>query len=166
MQSDRQAKRFRAIGVLSHVQAQRAELSNFLQSGMRHLILVRVADDTNIWIQGTNNSEEDASKKTKAKKMVSVLGMCQSLAARRSDHVPLQFVTIHAPSQVLPQANAFTIRHRLQKWSVLSSAGSGKHIQVEDALQQIPIKVIISCNLDLFALNGLCCAWTMPRIEV
>ncbi len=166
MQSDRQNKRFRALGVLSHVQAQRAQLDRFLQCGFRHLILVRVADDTNIWIQGTNNSKEDASKLTKAKKMVSVLGMCQSMAARPSGQAPLKFVSIHAPSQVLPQANAYTIRHRLQKWSVLSSAGSGRHLQVEDTLQQIPIKVIISCNLDLFALNALCCTCTMPRLGV
>ena len=68
---------------------------------------------------------KELSKKGSAKKQ-SLLGVIQRVAVRRttaSSGKPCQTVQVHVPAQVLPKANAATVRDRLLTWSVYSSSG-------------------------------------------
>lgn len=121
---------------------------------------MRIADDTNIWAQSQNHKGEStfqtedktmrrSQKGTGAKKVVPVLGLIQRLALRMPGQEYCSF-QMHAPSQVLPQANAYTIRDRIHEWSVLSAAGCSPHMggpALAGLLQKIGLKVIVSCTI-------------------
>ena len=127
---------------------------------VEHLVYVRIADDTNIWAQGQNRKGESnfqtegktmgrSQKGTGAKKVVQVLGIVQRLALRMpgQEYCVCQ---VHAPSQVLPQANAYTIRNRIHEWSVLSAAGCSPHMggqALAGLLQKIGLKIIVTCTI-------------------
>jgi len=170
--ADRQVRRMKGIAVVSHTQAQKNQLREFLSKDLKHVVLVRVADDTNVWIQGTLGEEKS---KAKAKRVASALGVCQRIAVREVLNVQdgrtlCKEASINVPYQVLPQANAATIRDRLQKWSLLSSAGCSVHLggdSVLSELKRIPMKVIISCvdslQANMTVLGAEQHAWEQKR---
>ena len=162
----------KGIAVVSHTQAQQKQLREFLRKELKHMILVRVADDTNVWVQGTLGEKESSAK---AKRVASALGVCQRVAIREVLSVQggrslLKEASINVPYQVLPQANAATIRDRLQKWSQLSSAGCSVHLggdSVLSELTRVPMKVIISCvdslQANMTVLGAEQHAWEQKR---
>jgi hypothetical protein len=137
----KQFKRVRALGLCSHLEAQEDALLRWFQaSASDHAIIIRIADDTNMWIQsrkpdtknmlGQAQGQEGQIAQTdvsSVKKTAQVLGLIERVALRRTHQgqpFMMDIVQVHSPNQVLPQANAYTILSRMQKWCSLSSAGS------------------------------------------
>ena len=95
-----------------------------------------IHDDTSVWLAQEKNElkadkpegahEDDSKKKAGRKKTQSLLGLLQRVFLRRTgdDGQPFgETVELHAPAQLLPKANAYTVRDRLLKWAVYSSSG-------------------------------------------
>mgnify|MGYP007004370084 CR=1 FL=1 len=54
-----QFARVRAIGILSHLRAQKAAfLKWFRKSPVKHMVHVQIADDTNVWIRGSHKQHD------------------------------------------------------------------------------------------------------------
>ena len=120
------------LGVVSHFVAQRDKLVSWLGGAgegqrLRHAVVVRVFDDTNVWVApckralpnvqaeaeaaGEQPAEEaeNRGKKTAGKlgkrKVSPLLGIVQKIFVRGPDsESPMDFARVHAPSHVLPKA--------------------------------------------------------------
>ena len=112
-----------------HVLAQQKQLMQWLPgpSGDNypaHMVLTRILDDTNIWVQPGREQEDSVEKQDqddvssdsdannrkpthrgKQKMKVSpVLGFVQRICARRPGAAAPEFCQLHVPAQVLPKA--------------------------------------------------------------
>ena len=118
-----------------------------------------VSDDTNVWINNPSQKRNiDASSgvvngvtQVKGMKRVqSLLGMLQNLILRRKSEEDGcgTSAQIHAPCQLLPRANAWTILSRLRRWSLFSSVGCAPQFGGDDLwnkFAEIPLKLIVHC---------------------
>ena len=101
-----QVGRMKNVAVASHVKAQKHALLDIVESagpGVSHCIITRLADDTNIWIHGARNAQQDKMKgKSGSKKVTSVLGLCERLSLCSNGRVKA-FIQLITPAQVLSQ---------------------------------------------------------------
>ena len=97
-----------------------------------------VLDDTNVWVNNTSRKRhvtetgvvEGESARKGMKKVQPLLGMLQHLILRKVDDQdgPCQIAQIHAPCQLLPRANSWTILSRMRRWSLYSAAGCAEQL--------------------------------------
>ncbi|CAE7719587.1 unnamed protein product, partial [Symbiodinium sp. CCMP2456] len=143
-----------------------------------------VSDDTNVWVNNPSQKREivengriaDSVKKNKGMKRVqSLLGMLQHLILRRSDGTGTgsqAVAQIHAPCQLLPRANSWTILHRMRRWSLYSSVGCAPQLGGEslwNVFATVPLKLVLHCG-DALPANHVCQAaehvrWHQRRNE-
>ena len=120
-----------------HLLAQERNLESWLlgaggQDYPCHVIVNRILDDTNVWIEPEHHHDRDKTshvengqsqsqnsdmesegrqatvKRSKQKKKVSpLLGFLQKLCIRRPNQAVPEFVQLHVPAQVLPKASLF-----------------------------------------------------------
>lgn len=154
--------RQKAIGILSHLTAQRHSILSHMQENQnqskpKHAVIVVIADDTNVWVSSTTVSRkvdetgtETLRKKHGMKKMQSLLGMLQYVFLRRPGLKeaagPGVVLQLHSPSQLLPRANFATLRHRMCRWSVLCSEGCAEQYGGErlwSAFEEVGLKLIV-----------------------
>lgn len=122
-----------------------------------------MADDTNVWVNNSQSEEStnpDGSTKTVQKpgmkKTMSLLGMVQRLAVKRSNGAGLDSVSVHCPSQLLPRQNSATILSRMRKWSLYGSQGCSKALggeTVYEQMKKIPLKMHIWCWVLIWCIN-------------
>ena len=141
---DSQLQRIKERGVVSHFLAQRSALLDWLsRPSLRHAVVVRIYDDTNVWTvpqkrtqeaepemddhagghaagAGADNRKSSVGRLGK-RKVSPLMGMIQRVFVRsQADgclHDRLQYAQIHAPAQILPKAYHFVIR--VCTWFVL-----------------------------------------------
>ena len=141
-----------------------------------------MSDDTNVWVNNSSQKREiletgriaDSAKRNKGMKRVqSLLGMLQHLILRRSDGTGSQAIAqIHAPCQLLPRANSWTILHRMRRWSLYSSVGCAPQFGGENLwnlFAAVPLKLVLHCG-DALPANHVCQAaehvrWHERRTE-
>ena len=126
---DSQLQRIKERAVVSHFLAQRKALLDWLsRPSLRHAVVVRIYDDTNVWIApqkrtqqaetddhaGGDAAGDDAGAKKRnvgrlgKRKVTPLMGMIQRVFMRSpgddglSDR--LEYAQIHAPAQLLPKA--------------------------------------------------------------
>jgi hypothetical protein len=134
---------------------------------------VQIVDDTNIWAAGAavqrisssnhlladgeqpgQQPADDQGQRTKAvtakgkiKTNYALLGMIQRVVLRRHGaQGESEDIQLHAPGQVLPKANAYTIRARIAQWVCLSSQGCGSAVggkELEQDFSKIPLKALV-----------------------
>ena len=125
-----EARRHR--GVYSHVDAQEMALLDILgASKFQHLILQATCDDVSTWMRITAATKPNIlaiGRKRDKLLVVTMLGMLQKpyLRERASDR--LRCIDICVPGQLLPKANASTLRERIARWVLLSGTGVGSHL--------------------------------------
>lgn len=104
-----------------HIMAQEKQLAKFLhgKGSPCHVIISRIMDDTNVWVQPQRQGEEceddddendqetecEHKRKRPGKsitKVAPVLGFIQKICARRPGSGP-EFLQLHVPTQVLPK---------------------------------------------------------------
>lgn len=117
--------RIKQAGLLSHVDAQKKKLGDFVSGRLEHGIVVRIADDANLWVSPEPRKKTEGDAKLNAaffpladgvpdphntvgklgkKKVCPVLGMIQRFLVRRTGQCRPESISIHAPAQVLPKA--------------------------------------------------------------
>ncbi|CAE7471490.1 unnamed protein product, partial [Symbiodinium microadriaticum] len=117
-----------------------------------------VSDDTNVWVNNASQKRhfsEGVCSETKPvkgmKRVQSLLGLLQHLIIR-TDGEPDGVGTIaqvHAPCQLLPRANSFTILDRLRRWSLYASIGCAEPYGgrgLWDLFATVPLKLIVHCG--------------------
>ena len=122
-----------------------------------------VSDDTNVWVNNPSRKRDideagGVSSNLKAvkgmKRVQPLLGMLQHLILRTEPEagVPgagdVHIAQVHAPCQLLPRANSFTILSRMRRWSLYSSVGCAPQLGGQDLWRlfaQIPLKLVIHC---------------------
>ena len=164
---DSNLQRIKARGVVSHFLAQRRALCHWICSQKPlHAVVVRVYDDTNIWIapcQAHSLTELDgddepgpqhdqhaqastAVGRLGKRKVTPLMGLVQRIFLTSSDGRSV--AQVHTPAQVLPKANTQTIYSRLQRWAVLSCHGQSEHMggaEMDTAWRSVPFKVLATC---------------------
>ena len=122
-----------------------------------------VSDDTNVWVNNPSKKRAisetgyaSASVKTVKgiKRVQTLLGILQTLVIRRSSSGSdgaASIAHVHAPCQLLPRANAWTILSRLRRWSLYSAVGCAEHFgggQLRKVFESVPLKLVLHCHLD------------------
>ena len=107
-----------------HVSSQTEQISRWLSNDKKyptHVIMTRITDDTNVWVDPQDSSAADSadsgedndapegevkrSRTWKAKtKVAPVLGFIQRICARFPGETLPECVQVHVPSQILPKA--------------------------------------------------------------
>ena len=118
-----------------------------------------VSDDTNVWVNNASQKRlfaEGVCSETKPvkgmKRVQSLLGLLQHLIIR-TDGEPDGVGTIaqvHAPCQLLPRANSFTILDRLRRWSLYASVGCAEPYGgrgLWDLFTTVPLELIVHCRI-------------------
>ena len=136
--------------------------------------MVLVADDTNVWLNKTTRSyQPELGKECEVKgtrKVQALLGMLWTVALKRAGSDSIDAVLLHAPSQVLPKANAGTIWDRVRRWGVYCGGSCAEPFGGErlyEMFQHIPLKLMIWCNwaVSVAALYYLICLY-YPRLYI
>ena len=114
---DSQLNRSQAIAVVSHLIAQRRALQDLLSRGrVRHIIVTRTYDDTNVTVSPhvrVSKKSQDETKpgqdhmnavgKLGQRKVSALLGIVQRISVRDSASALMHTAQLHCPSQVLPK---------------------------------------------------------------
>ena len=118
-----------------------------------------VSDDTNVWVNNASKKRcfndkgvlEGTSARKGMKRVQPLLGMLQHLILRKADEADGagQIAQIHAPCQLLPRANSWTILSRMRRWSLYSAAGCAEHFgggQLWNLFASVPLKLVLHCK--------------------